>query len=133
MSGAATRSQFHSLRWLLMPWTAMTGSVVPGRTSNASRPPGTGTVSNPDRNAVLVMAAMLRRARSGPGRHRQAISVPTRKRSVASWKGRSASSAEPLSSRSHGACTGRSRTSVATTDAAPATVTAPAARPPAAS
>jgi len=25
--GAAARSQFHSRRWLLMPWMAITGSV----------------------------------------------------------------------------------------------------------
>ena len=42
-SGAAARSQFHSLRWLLMPWMASTGSVLDLIISTASRPPGTST------------------------------------------------------------------------------------------
>src|SRR5436190_154885 len=41
-SGASARSQFHSRRWLLMPWIARMGSVEPGRASTASPPPSTG-------------------------------------------------------------------------------------------
>jgi hypothetical protein len=37
------RGQFHSLRWLLIPCTASTGSVADLITSTASVPPGTRT------------------------------------------------------------------------------------------
>src|SRR5580704_10140025 len=57
--GSTARSQFQSLRWLLMPWMASKGSVAGVITSTASEPPGTGTsaTSLPDGFMSLTLSA----------------------------------------------------------------------------